>query len=144
MRDQRMTLLLGPPASGKSTLLLALAGKLDPQLKVTLPLCALLLAFVILLCMKTALIILHNQNNCFSCFCFFLFFFIVQQKSGEVTYNGTALDEFCVQRTSAYISQTDNHLGELTVRETLDFAAKCQGASENWRGWASFLVLYMP
>lgn len=30
----RMTLLLGPPASGKSTLLLALAGKLDPKLKV--------------------------------------------------------------------------------------------------------------
>ena len=33
---ERMTLLLGPPSSGKSTLLLALAGKLDPQLKVTL------------------------------------------------------------------------------------------------------------
>ncbi|KAG0526217.1 hypothetical protein BDA96_06G126400 [Sorghum bicolor] len=82
-----MTLLLGPPSSGKSTLLLALAGKLDPQLK----------------------------------------------KSGEVTYNGTPLTEFCVQRTSAYISQTDNHIGELTVRETLDFSAQCQGASENWQ-----------
>uniref|UniRef100_A0A453QJG1 ABC transporter domain-containing protein n=1 Tax=Aegilops tauschii subsp. strangulata TaxID=200361 RepID=A0A453QJG1_AEGTS len=86
VRPGRMTLLLGPPASGKSTLLLALAGKLDTKLK----------------------------------------------KSGEITYNGIALDEFCVQRTSAYISQTDNHLGELTVRETLDFASKCQGASENW------------
>jgi len=30
----RMTLLLGPPSSGKTTLLLALAGKLDPMLKV--------------------------------------------------------------------------------------------------------------
>ncbi|KAL5975653.1 transcription factor [Asimina triloba] len=30
----RLTLLLGPPASGKTTLLLALAGKLDPDLKV--------------------------------------------------------------------------------------------------------------
>ncbi|KAM7471717.1 hypothetical protein LguiA_009900 [Lonicera macranthoides] len=29
----RMTLLLGPPSSGKTTLLLALAGKLDPDLK---------------------------------------------------------------------------------------------------------------
>lgn len=57
-----------------------------------------------------------------------------RQKCGQVTYNGTSLDEFCVQRTSAYISQTDNHIGELTVRETLDFAAKCQGASENWKG----------
>jgi len=29
-----MTLLLGPPGAGKTTLLLALAGKLDPDLKV--------------------------------------------------------------------------------------------------------------
>lgn len=29
-----MTLLLGPPSSGKTTLLLALAGKLHPSLKV--------------------------------------------------------------------------------------------------------------
>ena len=29
-----MTLLLGPPSSGKTTLLLALAGKLDQDLKV--------------------------------------------------------------------------------------------------------------
>ncbi|KAL6275666.1 hypothetical protein ACE6H2_019267 [Prunus campanulata] len=32
-RLDRMTLLLGPPGSGKSTMLLALAGKLDPNLK---------------------------------------------------------------------------------------------------------------
>ncbi|XP_052169343.1 ABC transporter G family member 51 [Oryza glaberrima] len=94
IKPGRMTLLLGPPASGKSTLLLALADKLDSQLK----------------------------------------------KSGEVAYNGMALDQFCVQRTSAYISQTDNHIGELTVRETLDFAAKCQGASENWQECLKELV----
>uniref|UniRef100_A0A0E0M6E0 ABC transporter domain-containing protein n=1 Tax=Oryza punctata TaxID=4537 RepID=A0A0E0M6E0_ORYPU len=94
IKPGRMTLLLGPPASGKSTLLLALAGKLDSQLK----------------------------------------------KSGEVAYNGMTLDQFCVQRTSAYISQTDNHIGELTVRETLDFAAKCQGASENWQECLKELV----
>ncbi|CAN7074712.1 unnamed protein product [Brassica oleracea var. botrytis] len=35
MKPSRMTLLLGPPSSGKTTLLLALAGKLDPSLKVT-------------------------------------------------------------------------------------------------------------
>ncbi|KAA3458581.1 ABC transporter G family member 31-like [Gossypium australe] len=50
--------------------------------------------------------------------------------SGDITYNGTKLDEFYVRRTSAYISQTDDHLPELTVRETFDFAARCQGASE--------------
>ena len=34
IKPSRMTLLLGPPSSGKTTLLLALAGKLDPTLKV--------------------------------------------------------------------------------------------------------------
>ena len=31
------------------------------------------------------------------------------------------------QRTSAYVEQTDLHLPELTVRETMDFAARVQG-----------------
>ena len=35
VRPSRMTLLLGPPSSGKTTLLLALAGKLDPSLEVS-------------------------------------------------------------------------------------------------------------
>ncbi|KAJ8540413.1 hypothetical protein K7X08_030332 [Anisodus acutangulus] len=77
----RMTLLLGPPSSGKTTLLLALAGKLDPTLKVT----------------------------------------------GNVAYNGHELHEFVPQKTSVYISQHDLHIGEMTVRETLEFSARCQG-----------------
>lgn len=76
-----MTLLLGPPSSGKTTLLLALAGKLDRSLKV----------------------------------------------KGEVTYNGHSLKEFVPQKTSAYVSQNDLHVGELTVRETLDFSSHVQG-----------------
>ncbi|GKV35635.1 hypothetical protein SLEP1_g43880 [Rubroshorea leprosula] len=35
IKPRRMTLLLGPPSSGKTTLLLALAGRLDPDLKVS-------------------------------------------------------------------------------------------------------------
>ncbi|GAB4842031.1 transcription factor [Ancistrocladus abbreviatus] len=35
IKPRRMTLLLGPPSSGKTTLLLALAGKLDKQLNVS-------------------------------------------------------------------------------------------------------------
>lgn len=35
VRPSRMTLLLGPPGAGKTTLLLALAGKLDSDLRVT-------------------------------------------------------------------------------------------------------------
>ncbi|XP_071737932.1 ABC transporter G family member 31-like [Rutidosis leptorrhynchoides] len=49
------------------------------------------------------------------------------KQSGKITYNGHELHEFCVQRTSAYISQTDNHIAEMTVRETLDFGARCEG-----------------
>ncbi|XXG63718.1 hypothetical protein AAC387_Pa05g1841 [Persea americana] len=82
----RMTLLLGPPSSGKTTLLLALAGKLGSDLKA----------------------------------------------SGRVTYNGHAMDEFVPQRTSAYISQHDLHIGEMTVRETLAFSARCQGVGTGY------------
>ncbi|CAA0810634.1 ABC transporter G family member 40 [Striga hermonthica] len=86
IKPGRMTLLLGPPSSGKTTLLLALAGKLDPELKV----------------------------------------------SGRVTYNGHEMTEFVPQRTSAYISQNDLHIGELTVRETLAFSARCQGVGSRY------------
>ncbi|RYR55112.1 hypothetical protein Ahy_A06g030357 isoform B [Arachis hypogaea] len=86
IRPRRMTLLLGPPSSGKTTLLLALAGKLGKDLK----------------------------------------------KSGRVTYNGHGVEEFVAQRSSAYIGQHDNHIGEMTVRETLAFSARCQGVGHNY------------
>ncbi|KAK1384996.1 hypothetical protein POM88_022731 [Heracleum sosnowskyi] len=47
--------------------------------------------------------------------------------SGTITYNGYNFNEFVPQKTSAYISQHDRHTSEMTVRETLDFAARCQG-----------------
>ncbi|KAJ4840743.1 hypothetical protein Tsubulata_005544 [Turnera subulata] len=86
IKPSRMTLLLGPPSSGKTTLLLALAGKLDPKLKF----------------------------------------------SGRVTYNGHEMNEFVPQRTAAYISQHDMHTGEMTVRETFAFAARCQGVGDRY------------
>ncbi|KAK3003971.1 hypothetical protein RJ639_019567 [Escallonia herrerae] len=81
VRPSRLTLLLGPPSSGKTTLLLALAGRLGPDLQV----------------------------------------------SGKITYNGHELNEFVPQRTSAYVSQQDWHMAEMTVRETLEFSGRCQG-----------------
>lgn len=48
--------------------------------------------------------------------------------SGDITYNGHGLNEFVPQRTSAYVSQQDWHVAEMTVRETLQFAGCCQGA----------------
>ncbi|KAL2332424.1 hypothetical protein Fmac_020005 [Flemingia macrophylla] len=86
IKPSRMTLLLGPPSSGKTTLLLALSGKLDKSLK----------------------------------------------ESGRVTYNGHGMNEFVPQRTAAYISQHDVHIGEMTVRETLAFSARCQGVGSRY------------
>lgn len=86
IKPSRMTLLLGPPSSGKTTLLLALAGKLDQSLKTR----------------------------------------------GGITYNGHRLNEFVPQKTSAYISQNDIHVPEMTVKETLDFSARCQGVGSRY------------
>ncbi|KAL9233903.1 hypothetical protein vseg_008838 [Gypsophila vaccaria] len=52
--------------------------------------------------------------------------------SGRVTYNGHTMNEFVPQRTSAYISQHDLHIGEMTVRETLAFSARVQGVGTNY------------
>ncbi|XP_027927045.1 ABC transporter G family member 36 [Vigna unguiculata] len=86
IKPSRMALLLGPPSSGKTTLLLALAGKLDNDLRVR----------------------------------------------GEISYNGYKLNEFVPRKTSAYISQNDVHIGEMTVKETLDFSARCQGVGTRY------------
>ncbi|KAK9099040.1 hypothetical protein Syun_026085 [Stephania yunnanensis] len=86
IKPSRMALLLGPPSSGKTTLLLALAGKLDPSLEV----------------------------------------------KGEITYNGYKMKEFVPIKTSSYISQNDVHIGELTVKETLDFSARFQGVGSKY------------
>ena len=51
---------------------------------------------------------------------------------GEITYNGHRLKEFVPQKTSAYISQHDLHVGEMTVRETIDFSARCQGVGDRY------------
>ncbi|RWR96557.1 pleiotropic drug resistance protein 3-like protein isoform X1 [Cinnamomum micranthum f. kanehirae] len=82
IKPSRMTLLLGPPGCGKTTLLRALSGRLDHSLQV----------------------------------------------EGDVSYNGFKLEDFIPQKTSAYVSQHDLHIPELTVRETLDFSARCQGS----------------
>ncbi|XP_050236360.1 ABC transporter G family member 31 [Mercurialis annua] len=62
------------------------------------------------------------------------------KKTGSITYNGHKLDDFHVRRTSAYIGQIDNHIAELTVRETFDFAASCQGASEGFAAYMNDLI----
>lgn len=51
---------------------------------------------------------------------------------GNITYNGHRLNEFVPQKTSAYISQNDVHVGEMTVKETLDFSARCLGVGSRY------------
>lgn len=56
----------------------------------------------------------------------------MEQVRGEITYNGCRLNEFEPKKTSAYISQNDVHIGEMTVKETLDFSARCQGVGTRY------------
>jgi energy-coupling factor transporter ATP-binding protein EcfA2 len=60
-----MTLLLGPPSSGKTTLLLALAGKLDPDLKVKINsfLLQFFLGFAILFKLFNLILIKTKKKN---------------------------------------------------------------------------------
>ncbi|XP_027084053.1 pleiotropic drug resistance protein 2 [Coffea arabica] len=52
--------------------------------------------------------------------------------TGKITYCGHEFHEFVPQRTSAYISQHDLHYGEMTVRETMDFAGRCLGVGTRY------------
>ena len=51
---------------------------------------------------------------------------LLQVWAEELSYNGRGLGEFVVERTAAYIGQTDLHYGELTVHETQEFSARVQ------------------
>ena len=123
-----MTLLLGPPRSGNTTLLLALARKLDSGLKVK-TFCYPYLA-------------LRYPLQCFIKKTGFTYSFIDDQVKGEITYNGHRLDEFVPQKTSAYISQCDLHVGEMEVRETLDFSTRCQGVGDRFGGQSNRVSIH--
>lgn len=56
----------------------------------------------------------------------------MKQVTGDITYNGHKLNEFVPRKTAAYISQNDVHVGEMTVKETLDFSARCQGVGTRY------------
>ena len=47
--------------------------------------------------------------------------------SGQVWYAGTPIEEVNPYRIAAYVDQLDNHLPQLTVEETFDFARQCLG-----------------
>ena len=52
---------------------------------------------------------------------------LLPQMEGNVTYNGYSINEIVPYKKSTYVSPYDVHIGEMTTRKTLDFAARCQG-----------------
>jgi hypothetical protein len=77
-------------------------------------------AFQILVCIISILFMGYSLYGC------------NMQVKGKVTYNGHEMTEFVPERTAAYISQHDLHIGEMTVRETLAFSARCQGVGSRF------------
>ncbi len=51
----------------------------------------------------------------------------LMQVTGDITYNGKGFDQFMAVHTASYVDQNDLHQPLLTVKETLDFAARVQG-----------------
>jgi ABC-type multidrug transport system ATPase subunit len=58
--------------------------------------------------------------------------------TGQVTYNGHGLDEFCAARTVAFVEQHDTHIPNLTALETTEFSYNTQNGSLGVRMWACF------
>ena len=65
------------------------------------------------------------------------------QVKGKVTYNDRELNRFVVHRTAAFMDQQDEHIPCLTVRETLNFSARCQGSGQR-PGAATISRLALP
>ncbi len=105
LRPGRMVLLLGPPGAGRTTLLKALVGQLlPPPAHRSRPPST-----------KDGSGAARHGLRMY----------------GSVHYNGMDMygGEFEVARAATYVGQTESHLAELTVGETLTFAAECMGPS---------------
>ena len=50
----------------------------------------------------------------------------------KVTYNGTNSMNLCPKRPLHVLSQNDAHVAEMTIKETLDFSARCQGVGSRY------------
>ena len=49
-----------------------------------------------------------------------------KEYSGSVTYNGHTFEDFCAERSVAFVEQTDTHIPILTAVETAEFAYDLQ------------------
>jgi ABC-type multidrug transport system ATPase subunit len=78
IKPKSMTLVLGPPGSGKTSFLKLLAGRLP-----------------------------------------------LNEIGGSITINAAKYTEFIPEKVVGFVSQVDDHVATLTVRETLTFAVNC-------------------
>ncbi len=126
----RLTLLLGPPSSGKSTLLRLLAGSLTPrearqqglELRGAITYNGEKLdRFQVRAAGNAPLPLAPTRAFCGAS---------RRRPRREGRRRGRRLGRSApqVRRTASMVEQVDNHLAELTVRETFDFAAASLGA----------------
>ena len=117
----RLTLLLGPPGSGKSVFLQRIAGQLQASKSLRV---------------RPAPVVhrsqpVHHQRRmlCPGIRCqpstWHRMLVPLLQLSGQVLYNGHDGSEFLLRNTASYVDQYDVHVPLLTVRETLVFAQAC-------------------
>ena len=138
LRPGRFTLLLGPPGCGKSTLLRALAGRLGRQHGVQAS-------------HRGARLWADTSVHCSPvccCWCrvagagpvaerllFSPFSSYPQVSYDELSYNGRdGCGQDAAVQTAAYVPQAGLHIGELTVRDSLDFIAQCRSVAPQFGG----------
>ena len=64
------------------------------------------------------------------------------QVTGDITYNGKGFDQFRAVHTASYVDQNDLHQPLLTVKETLDFAARVQGVGHKVGVYQNLCVMH--
>lgn len=55
--------------------------------------------------------------------------------TGDIKYNGVDINDICINRTAGMVKQTDDHIANLSVLETVQFANDCQQDDARTNRW---------